>query len=78
MRPKNFPTYKKGKLPCSGKAIIDLDRIDAEIKDCEEHIKEFEKRAGHKAEAEESRRKYTGVTFVIFENPTDIYEVTQK
>ena len=33
---KDFPKFKKGKLPCSAKEIINPETVDAEIKECDE------------------------------------------
>jgi len=35
-QPDGLPTYKKGKMPWSGKEIIDLDIVDEELNKCDE------------------------------------------
>lgn len=51
--PEDYPKWKTGPYPWSASEVIDIDVVEAELKEVEEEIKHFEDRAGNAGSAEE-------------------------
>ena len=56
-------------------AVLNLDEVEQEFDEVEGLIKEMEDRAGNAGGAEEQEAAFTGIVFVVFEQPSDCYKV---
>ena len=70
--PEDYPRWKTGM--CST-AVLNLDEVEQEFDEVEGLIKEMEDRAGNAGGAEEQEAAFTGIVFVVFEQPSDCYKV---
>ena len=73
--PSDYPRWKSGLCKT---AVINLDEVEAELKEVTEQIEHFEDRAGNKGDASEQEAAFTGIVFVVFDKPSDCYKVVNS
>ena len=74
--PEDYPRINTS---CGGKCgarPVTMTEVKEELTEVEEKIAAFEKQATDDADPEEQREKFTGIVFIVFQNPQDCLRVT--